>query len=177
MSEGVLSPIILEEIKMTQTFNQNTDTFNTMHKLERAGMSRTQAEITSRAIDQQISLSRQEVLDKIDERFDVMNERFDERFDVMNERFNERFDVMNERFNVMNERFNERFDVMDKRFDVMNERFVVMNERLDAVEKKFETRFDAVEKRLSWLYVESLVAISVIGVGFCGVIIALLRLG
>ena len=140
---------------MTQTFSQNTDTFNTMHKLERAGMSRTQAEITSRAIDQQISLSRQEVLDKIDERFDVMNERF----------------------NVMNERFNERFDVMDKRFDVMNERFVVMNERLDAVEKKFETRFDAVEKRLSWLYVESLVAISVIGVGFCGVIIALLRLG
>ena len=111
---------------MTQTFNQNTDTFNTMHKLERAGMSRTQAEITSRAIDQQISLSRQEVLDKIDERFDMMNERF----------------------------------------DVMNERFIVMNER-----------FDAIEKRLSWLYVESLVAISVIGVGFGGVIIALLRMG
>ena len=111
---------------MTQTFNQNTDTFNTMHKLERAGMSRTQAEITSRAIDQQISLSRQEVLDKIDERFDAMNERF----------------------------------------DVMNERFIVMNER-----------FDAIEKRLSWLYVESLVAISVIGVGFGGVIIALLRMG
>ena len=126
---------------MTQTFNQNTDIFNTMHKLERAGMSRTQAEITSRAIDQQISLSRQEVLDKIDERFDAMNERFNERFDVM------------------------------------NERFIVMNERLDAVEKKFETRFDAIEKRLSWLYVESLVAISVMGVGFCGVIIALLRLG
>ena len=118
---------------MTQTFNQNTDTFNTMHKLERAGMSRTQAEITSRAIDQQISLSRQEVLDKIDERFDAMNERF---------------------------------DVMNERFDVMNERFIVMNER-----------FDAIEKRLSWLYVESLVAISVIGVGFGGVIIALLRMG
>ena len=137
---------------MTQTFNQNTDTFNTMHKLERAGMSRTQAEITSRAIDQQISLSRQEVLDKIDERFDVMDKRFDERFNAMNERFNERFDVMNERFN--------------ERFDVMNERFIVMNER-----------FDAIEKRLSWLYVESLVAISVIGVGFGGVIIALLRMG
>ena len=155
MPEGVLSPIILEEIKMTQTFNQNTDTFNTMHKLERAGMSRTQAEITSRAIDQQISLSRQEVLDKMDERFDVMDKRFD---------------AMDKRFDAMNERFNERFDVM-------NERFIVMNERLDAVEKKFETRFDAIEKRLSWLYVESLVAISVIGVGFCGVIIALLRLG
>ena len=141
MPEGVLSPIILEEIKMTQTFNQNTDIFNTMHKLERAGMSRTQAEITSRAIDQQISLSRQEVLDKMDERFDAMDKRFDERFNAMNERFNERFDVMNERFIVMNE------------------------------------RFDAIEKRLSWLYVESLVAISVIGVGFGGVIIALLRMG
>ena len=141
MPEGVLSPIILEEIKMTQTFNQNTDIFNTMHKLERAGMSRTQAEITSRAIDQQISLSRQEVLDKMDERFDAMDKRFDERFNAMNERFNERFDVMNERFIVMNE------------------------------------RFDAIEKRLSWLYVESLVAISVMGVGFGGVIIALLRMG
>ena len=155
MPEGVLSPIILEEIKMTQTFNQNTDIFNTMHKLERAGMSRTQAEITSRAIDQQISLSRQEVLDKMDERFNAMNERFDERFNAMNERFNERFDMMNERFDVMNERF-----------DVMNERFIVMNER-----------FDAIEKRLSWLYVESLVAMSVMGVGFGGVIIALFRMG
>ena len=144
MPEGVLSPIILEEIKMTQTFNQNTDIFNTMHKLERAGMSRTQAEITSRAIDQQISLSRQEVLDKMDERFDVMDKRFD----------------------AMNERFNERFNAMNERFDVMNERFVVMNER-----------FDAIEKRLSWLYVESLVAMSVMGVGFGGVIIALLRMG
>ena len=148
MPEGVLSPIILEEIKMTQTFSQNTDIFNTMHKLERAGMSRTQAEITSRAIDQQISLSRQEVLDKMDERFNAMNERFDERFNAMNERFDERFNAMNERFNVM------------------NERFVVMNER-----------FDAIEKRLSWLYVESLVAMSVMGVGFGGVIIALLRMG
>ena len=159
MPEGVLSPIILEEIKMTQTFNQNTDIFNTMHKLERAGMSRTQAEITSRAIDQQISLSRQEVLDKMDERFNAMNERFDERFNAMNERFDERF-------NAMNERFDERFNAMNERFNVMNERFVVMNER-----------FDAIEKRLSWLYVESLVAMSVMGVGFGGVIIALLRMG
>ena len=140
---------------MTQTFSQNTDIFNTMHKLERAGMSRTQAEITSRAIDQQISLSRQEVLDKMDERFNAMNERFDERFNAMNERFD-----------VMNERFDELFNAMNERFNVMNERFVVMNER-----------FDAIEKRLSWLYVESLVAMSIMGVGFGGVIIALLRMG
>ena len=68
-------------------------------------MSRTQAEITARAIDRRVSMSMQEVLDKID------------------------------------------------------------------------ARFDAVEKKLSWLYIESIVAICVIGAGFSGIIIALLRMG
>ena len=68
-------------------------------------MSRTQAEITARAIDQRVSMSMQEVLDKID------------------------------------------------------------------------ARFEAVEKKLSWLYIESIVAICVIGAGFSGIIIALLRMG
>ena len=97
---------------MNTTINRSTETFNTMHELEQAGMSRTQAEITARAIDRQVSMSMQEVLDKIDTRF-------------------------------------------------------------DAVEK----HIGIVEKRLSWLYVESIVAICVIGAGFTGVIIALLRMG
>ena len=42
---------------------------------------------------------------------------------------------------------------------------------------KIDARFDMIEKRLSWLTVEHFIAISVIGVGFCGIIIALLRLG
>ena len=90
---------------MSTTINQIIETFNTMHKLERAGMSRTQAEITARTIEQQVSMSMQEVLDKID------------------------------------------------------------------------ARFDAFEKRLSWLYAEIIVSICVIGAGFTGVIIALLRMG
>ncbi len=90
---------------MNTTIDQSTETFNTMHKLERAGMPRTQAEVTARSIDRQVLMSRQEVLDKID------------------------------------------------------------------------ARFDAIEKRLYWLYIESIVAICVIGAGFTGVIIALLRMG
>ncbi len=90
---------------MNTTIDQSTETFNTMHKLERAGMSRTQAEVTARAIDRQVLMSRQEVLDKID------------------------------------------------------------------------ARFDAIEKRLLWLYAEIIVSICVIGAGFTGVIIALLRMG
>ena len=97
---------------MNTTIDQNAETFNTMHKLERAGMSRTQAEVTARAVDRQVLMSRQEVLDKIDARFDA-----------------------------------------------------------------FEKRIDIVEKRLSWLYVEMIVSICVIGAGFTGVIIALLRMG
>ena len=90
---------------MNTTIEQSTETFNTMHKLERAGMPRTQAEVTARSIDRHVLMSRQEVLDKID------------------------------------------------------------------------ARFDAIEKRLYWLYIESIVAICVIGAGFTGVIIALLRMG
>ena len=77
-------------------------------------MSRTQAEITARAIDQQVSLSKQEFLDRMDA-------------------------------------------------------------RIAAVEKRFEDRFDIVEKRLSWLTVEHLIAISVLGISFVGVILTLLH--
>ena len=99
--------------------NQSTETFNTMHKLEQAGMSRAQAEVTARAIDRQVTMSMQEVLDKID----------------------------------------ARFDAVEKRIDIV------------------EKHIGIVERRLSWLYVESIVAICVIGAGFTGVIIALLRMG
>ena len=103
--------------------NRNAETFNTMHKLEQAGMSRAQAEITARSVERQTLMTMQEVLDKIDARFDAHEARYEARFQAI------------------------------------------------------ENRIDALEKRLSWLYIESIVAISVIGVGFTGVIIALLRLG
>ena len=113
---------------MDQARKQNSDTFNTMHKLEQAGMSRTQAEITARAIDQQVSISKQEFLDRMDARFDAFEKRFEDRFDMVNARF-------------------------------------------DAVNK----RIDAVEKRFSWVAIEGIVAISVLGVGFIGIILALLH--
>ena len=122
---------------MNTTIDQSTETFNTMHKLERAGMSRTQAEITSRAIERQESMSRQELLDKIDARFDAHEALYE-----------------------------ARFQSIENRIDAVEN-------RIDAVEK----HIDIVEKRLSWLYVESIVSICVIGAGFTGVIIALLRMG
>ena len=121
-------------------------------------MSRTQAEITARAIDQQVSLSKQEFLDRMDARFDAIEKRFEDRFDMVDARF----DAVNNRIDAVEKRFEDRFDMVDARIDV--------------VEKRFEDRFDIVEKRLSWLTVEHLIAISVIGVGFVGVILALLRL-
>ena len=36
-------------------------------------------------------------------------------------------------------------------------------------------QFDVIEKRLKWITIESLVAITVIGAGFIGVIIAILQ--
>ena len=66
-------------------------------------------------------------------------------------------------------------DKIDARFDMIDARF-------DAFEKKFDDRFDmvnnridAVEKRFSWVAIEGIVAISVLGVGFIGIILALLH--
>ncbi len=89
-------------------------------------MSRSQAEVTERTIDRQVSMSMQEVLDKIDARIDVVEKQ------------------------------------------------------IDAIEKHIgivEKHISIVEKRLSWLYIESIVSICVMGAGFTGVIIALLRMG
>ena len=58
-----------------------------------------------------------------------------------------------------------RFDAIEKRFDVINDRFDVVNDRIDVVEKRF-----------LWVAIEGIIAISVLGVGFAGVILALLRL-
>ena len=134
---------------MGQARKQNSDTFNTMHKLEQAGMSRTQAEITARAIDQQVSLSVQQVLDKIDARFDAVEKRFEDRFDMVD----------------------ARFDAVNARFDAVNARFDAVNDRINAV----DTRINAVEKRFSWVAIEGIIAISVLGIGFVGVILALLQ--
>ena len=41
---------------------------------------------------------------------------------------------------------------------------------------ELNARFDMIEKRLAWLSIESLVAITVIGAGFVGVIFAILQL-
>ena len=54
-----------------------------------------------------------------------------------------------------------------------------MDARFDAIEKRFDVindRFDVVEKRFLWVAIEGIIAISVLGVGFAGVILALLRL-
>ena len=74
---------------MSKKVNQNEEVFDTMHKLEQAGMSREQAEITVRAIDRQVATSVDEVLDKIDAKFEPIYARFDmvdKRFDLINAR-------------------------------------------------------------------------------------------
>ena len=52
---------------MSKSINSSEEVFNTMHKLEQAGMSRVQAETTVRAIDSQVSNGLQLVLEKLDQ--------------------------------------------------------------------------------------------------------------
>ena len=52
---------------MSKSINSSEEVFNTMHKLEQAGMSRVQAETTARAVDSQVSNGVQMVLEKLDQ--------------------------------------------------------------------------------------------------------------
>ena len=52
---------------MSKPFNSSEEVFNTMHKLEQAGMSRVQAETTARAVGSQVSNGVQLVLEKLDQ--------------------------------------------------------------------------------------------------------------
>ena len=52
---------------MLKSVNPNEEIFNTMHKLEQAGMSRDPAETTARAVDGQVTNGIQLVLEKLDE--------------------------------------------------------------------------------------------------------------
>ena len=52
---------------MSKSINSSEEVFNTMHKLEQAGMSRVQAETTARAVDSQVSNGIQLVIEKLDE--------------------------------------------------------------------------------------------------------------
>ena len=52
---------------MSKFSNSSEEVFNTMHKLEQAGISRVQAEITARAVDSQVSNGIQLVIEKLDE--------------------------------------------------------------------------------------------------------------
>ena len=75
---------------------------------------------------------------------------------------------MDARFDAFEKRFEDRFDMVDARIDAVNT-------RIDVVEKRFEDRFDMVEKRFSRPTIEGIIAISVLGIGFVGIILALMR--
>ena len=157
---------------MNTTINQSTETFNTMHKLEQAGMSRTQAEVTARAIDRQVSMSMQEVLDKIDARFDAHEAFYEARFQSLENRIDA---VENHVVAVENH-----VAAVENHVAAVENRIDAVEKHIDAIKKHIsvvEKHIGIVEKRLSWLYIESIVSICVMGVGFTGVIIALLRMG
>ena len=93
----------------------------------------------------------------MDARFDAAEKRFEDRFDMVDARF----DAVNNRIAAVEKRFEDRFDMVDARIDV--------------IEKRFEDRFDMVEKRFSRPTIEGIIAISVLGIGFVGIILTLLH--
>jgi len=99
--------------------------------------------------------------DKINRRFDGINQRLDDFNDRVNQRFddfNGRFDGVNQRFDDANDRVNQRFDDfndrVNQRFDDFNGRFDGVNQRFDGVNQRFDQmgrEFAALRERIARL--------------------------
>jgi len=103
-------------------------------------------------------LTREEFLDamnKLDKRFEAMQEQMDKRFDQMDKRFeamqeqmDKRFEQMDKRFEAMQEQMDKRFEQMDKRFEAMQEQ---MDKRFEAMQEQMDKRFEQMDKRFDAL--------------------------
>ncbi len=85
-----------------------------------------------------------------EEFLDAMN-KLDQRFEAIQEQMDKRFDQMDKRFEAMQEQMDKRFEQMDKRFEAMQEqmdkRFEQMDKRFDALQEQIDKRFEKVYER------------------------------
>jgi uncharacterized coiled-coil protein SlyX len=71
----------------------------------------------SRIVETEADMS--ELIARMDQRFDALNDKLDRRFEVVDEKVDRRFDVLDARlahqFDVFDTRLSHRFDVLDAR--------------------------------------------------------------
>ena len=119
-------------------------------------------EADQRALIAEIKLMHNDLLQKIDEKFDTFKKEVDKKFDTFKKEIDEKFDGVNQRFDNVDQRFegvdqrfegiNQRFEGVNQKFDGMNQRFEGMNQRFDRLERKVEVltaRVDSLDSRIT----------------------------
>ena len=85
--------------------------------------------------------------DALHEAIVEIGNRMDRRFEALEQRMDRRFEAMDRRFEALE----QRFDAIDRRFDAIDRRFEVLEQRFAAVDRRFEIMDQRYSRQFFWI--------------------------
>ena len=154
----------------------NGDMAQNIQQLNQAGFDETQVRALVALVGDAVRNAVLPVMERVDQRFDDFGKRVDQRFDDFGKRVDQRFDAVDQRFGAADQRFDDFGKHVDQRFNELGRRADRVGVRLDNLEQRtgglgqslarLDAKIEAVQRR-EW------VALTVMGLGFLGVIVAI----
>lgn len=99
----------------------------------------TMVNISSVLIDIKHDLTR--LSDKMDVKFEAMEQKFESKFEAMDRKFETKFEAIDRKF----EDIDRKFAAMDQKFVGMDQKF---ESKFEAMDRKFDNKFDILHARL-----------------------------
>ena len=161
----------------------NGDMAQNIQQLNQAGFDEAQVRALVAFVGDTVRNAVLPVMEHVDRRFDHMGQHFDDfgkrvdqRFDAADQRFGDFRKHVDQRFDAADQRFDDFRKYADHRFNELDRRADRVGARLDNLEQRtgglgqslarLDARIEAVQRR-EW------VALTVMGLGFLGVIVAI----
>lgn len=100
----------------------------------------------------------------------ALEEKMDLRFNAMQEQIDQRFTAIDQRFTAMQEQMDQRFTAVDQRFTAVDQHFTAMQKQIDQRFIAVDQRFEAIDRRLD--FIQQLMLVTIAGIfGLIGFII------
>jgi len=111
--------------------------------------------------------------EKMDLRFNAMQEQIDQRFTAIDQRFTAMQEQMDQRFTAVDQRFtavDQHFTSVDQHFTSVDQHFTAMQKQIDQRFIAVDQRFEAIDRRLD--FIQQLMLVTIAGIfGLIGFII------
>ncbi|WP_347888141.1 hypothetical protein ABHF54_11245 [Nitrosomonas europaea] len=100
----------------------------------------------------------------------ALEEKMDLRFNAMQEQIDQRFTAIDQRFTAIDQRFTAMQEQVDQRFTAVDQHFTAMQKQIDQRFIAVDQRFEAIDRRLD--FIQQLMLVTIAGIfGLIGFII------